>query len=77
MQVRRERVVRRTKVIPLWSGVDVVADTFGVSQHDGGETGLHVPEDVAVEEPGTGLVSPEAKSSTSGTDTDDLGGGVG
>lgn len=43
--------VSGTKRLPGTIRVHVLACPFGISEHDGGKTGLHVPEDMAMEEP--------------------------
>lgn len=42
---------RRAKIIPLWVWVLLRADSVQSRRHDCGQTGLHMPEDMAVEEP--------------------------
>lgn len=44
--------LRRAKSLPGLAGVNTFADVVGAGKHDGGETGLLVPEDVAMEHPG-------------------------
>lgn len=42
----------RAEAIPFWSGLDTLGGAINVLHHNGGKTSLHVPENVAVEEPG-------------------------
>lgn len=48
-----ERKSHAGELIPCLGGVCVRPGASGVGEHDGGETCLPVPEDVAVEEPGS------------------------
>jgi len=47
--------------------VSDVGSAIGIHEHDGGETSVHVPEDVAMEEPGTRVGGLESEGCTSGT----------
>lgn len=47
-----QRVVSGAEALPFIVRLHSSASLIEARSHDGGETGLHVPEDVAVEEPG-------------------------
>jgi len=61
LQVSREGIISRAEGIPLGAWVSDVASAIRIHEHDGGETRVHMPEDVAMEEPWTRVGGLEAE----------------
>lgn len=65
LQLSGQGVVYRAQVFSCFGRIDLLPNPIRIGEHDGGETGVNVPKDVTVEEPGTRLIGPEARFGSS------------
>jgi len=72
LEVGRERIIRWAECLPGLARVNSLPNVGRASEHDGGETGLLVPEDVAMEHPGASVVGPETDDSSGASDTNNI-----
>lgn len=70
--VGREPVVCRAELFPSSRRVGDPASAIGIHEHDGGKTSVQVPEDVAMEEPGSWVVGHETEGGAGSTGSGDI-----